>query len=231
MKTVIALCLLIAFYTVNANPLDILRAGVQRSKNQVQNNIQQLERLRKNVAQDTIFKVKNNWIEQMRRHNDYSNPTLDAIRNEVEAAKAEGKNAQLCYDTASSTLRNIWNIASNDAQRCVDIAESSIKSELGFIDDLSSTGRTLVAELDSIFPNCISNDIFQVQRCVAVKLGTANVAVKNLQNKANSAELTAKSASNNIVLQGNNCVFNVYSPAFSQITQVRLAATKCLEAL
>ncbi|XP_011864332.1 PREDICTED: uncharacterized protein LOC105560119 [Vollenhovia emeryi] len=231
MRTAVALCLLVTFCTAYANPLDVLRIGVQRSKGQVQDNIQQLDRLRNNVAQDTIFKIKNNWIEQMRRHNDYSNPTIDAIRKEVDAAKGEDKNAQPCYDTASNTLRNIWNTASSDAQRCVDTAESSIKSELGFVDNLISTGRTLMVELDGIFLNCFGNDIFQVQRCVALKLGTANVNARDLQSKANSAKFTATSASNNIVLQGNNCVYNVYSPAFSQITELRLAATRCLKAL
>lgn len=68
------------FSQVNANPLNILKTGVQKSKNQVQSDIQQLERLRNNVVQDTIFKIKNNWIEEMRRRNDYSNPVIDAIR-------------------------------------------------------------------------------------------------------------------------------------------------------
>lgn len=56
----------------------------------------------------------------------------------MEAAKAEGKNAQPCYDTASNTLRNIGNTASSGAQRCIDTAESSVKSELSFIDNLIS---------------------------------------------------------------------------------------------
>jgi len=63
-----------------SDSLNILKDGVKKSRNQVQDNIQQLERLRNNIVQDTIFKVKNHWIEQLQRHNDYSNPTIEAIR-------------------------------------------------------------------------------------------------------------------------------------------------------
>jgi len=100
-----------------------------------------------------------------------------------------------------------------------------------FILFLPQIGHSLIVELNGIFPNCFGNDIFQMQRCIALKLGTANIAVKNLRKKTDSAKLTAKSASNDIVLQGNNCVYNIYSLAFSQITEVRLTVTRCLKTL
>jgi hypothetical protein len=215
----------------NAKALDKLTAGVQKSTREVQDNIRQLERLRNDVTHDTISQIKDIWMQKMQNHNDYSNPILDEIRKEVEAAKAEGKNAQPCYDTAFNTLKNIWDAASSDAQQCVDTAKLSIKRELDFIDDLISTGRTQSTELGGIFPNCSSNDISAMQRSIAVKLGAANIAGRNFEAEVNSAKLTAQSASSNIVLQGRNCISDIYSSALSQVTEVRIAATKCLQAL
>lgn len=60
--------------------MDSLKNGVKKSKNQVQTNIEQLERLRTKAILDTIRKTKDDCMEQMRRYNDYSDRTLDEIR-------------------------------------------------------------------------------------------------------------------------------------------------------
>lgn len=70
----------------------------------------------------------------------------------------------------------------------------------------------------------------QMQTCIAIELGKANMVVRNLESSVNSADIAAKSASNNVVLQMFNCVSDIYSNTRPKITDVRLAAVRCIQA-
>ncbi|XP_020298008.1 uncharacterized protein LOC109862384 [Pseudomyrmex gracilis] len=231
MRTVVALCLLAVLCTVDANNLNILKAQVERSKTSVQNAVRQLERLRKNTEQDTVFKVKNKKIEYMMAYNDYNNRILAEISKKVKDANAKGKNAQPCYDNALNSLRDLRNTVTSDDARCVDIAQNSIKSEISFTDRLISTGNQLLGKLNNIFPSCYNNDILKMQNCITLELAKTNVAVRSLESDAKSAENTARSASSRVFLQANKCLSDVYNPAQSRITDIKLVADKCLRDL
>lgn len=229
MKTVVALCLLAAICTVDAfGALDQLRYQLEQSKLTVNAKTANLERLDRNTQVDTKMKATDKYVEQMTNHNNYLNPTITDIRKEVEAAKAKGKAAQPCYDNAFAKLKEISNVARTDGGQCIKTAENSIQSELGSIQNLILTGRRLKTELDTVFPNCLGS---QIETCVAIKLGTINVQVRSFESEANSAEYTAKSASNNVVLRADSCTRDVVSAARSRITETKLAAIKCVEAL
>ncbi|EZA53093.1 hypothetical protein X777_07271, partial [Ooceraea biroi] len=136
-----------------------------------------------------------------------------------------------CYDNALNLFNGIKATAMQNGDQCVETAKTSIKNQLAFIDDLISVGQQHVARLDSIFPNCFSGNIFQMQQCVALQLGQANQLVKNWFAGANRAEWTAASASRDISRQSNICIASVFKPTNDQITDATYAAYECIKNL
>ncbi|RLU24456.1 hypothetical protein DMN91_002545 [Ooceraea biroi] len=236
MKTIIILCLLAFFCTVDATIFKILLIRVRNAKSTVEKTVRQLENLRSDVVQEVDLTVTKKVWELLEKHRDHVNPILDSIRRDVETAKIKGKRAQPCYDAALNLIRNADHTAYSNAQECKEAAEASIERNLCFIHDLILTGQKLITELDNIFPKCYESisgisDILKLRRCIINELGITNTGVKNLQRDANSSTYTAKLAFNVVNSQSNDCLNNVYADARLNVAEAKSTVDRCLKNL
>ncbi|XP_012533835.1 uncharacterized protein LOC105835266 [Monomorium pharaonis] len=233
MRTAIALCLLTISCNADATFLNILVGQIRNARLDVENTIRQLELLRDNVQQDADLTVMKIWLKQMKEYDNYTISILDKIHKEVEDAKANGKNAQSCYDNALNISRITDYELIAEARLCIYTSTCSIKDNLNFIDNYITAGFELIKELDKIFPDCYEKnsrliDILKLHNCISTQLRTSKNSVNNLKTDASSAKAISKNAKNVVVDQYTTCLNNAYSTAYSKVEEARSTATKCL---
>ncbi|KAH0950935.1 hypothetical protein HN011_003253 [Eciton burchellii] len=209
---------------------------MQNAKSTVQNTIHQLENVRADVVREVDLTITTKWWEFLEKHRNHVNPALERIRQDVEAAKVRGKNAQHCYNFALDIVKNLDHTTYNTAQDCKEAAKASIERNLCFINEFILTGQKLITELDNIFPKCYDNasgilDILKLRRCIINQLDISNIGIKNLQKNANSSRYNAKLAINVVNAQSTDCLNNIYSDARLQVAEAIATADRCLKIL
>lgn len=230
MKSFFAIVLLAAaLCAVQAyGPLDQLTQGIQKAKNNVKSITNDLQRFTNNLKYDTGNKLSNKKIEFMQQLNNIVNPALTEIRANVDAAKAQGKNVEHCYTNAKDTLRTLSQTGFSDLNKCEQSGKQQLQSQLNNLQAAQNTGNKIYSELDTIILNCYSSDIFAMQTCVALKLGTANQSIRAYESTVNSMKSTAQSASFQIVLSASTCYGQAVSVVRSGTTDVRISSNRCV---
>ncbi|XP_072756881.1 uncharacterized protein [Anoplolepis gracilipes] len=234
MRFAVALCFLtVLSLTIDANPtsinLDILKLQVRNAKWDVEGIIRQLQLLQNEAQEDINIKVAEKWDEEQNSYRKFKIELLNGIKKEVSAAKLAGKDVDLCYNEAIDGIEGIEDVAHNGATKCNDNAQNSIRSNLGFLDNLISTGNVLLLELDGIFLTCHDSDIYKMQSCIVAELARVKADIRTLTSDANSAELTIVHVSNNVFLQATNCLRNVYTSVYSAGDMIKLRLIQCIE--
>ncbi|XP_011703087.1 PREDICTED: uncharacterized protein LOC105459088 [Wasmannia auropunctata] len=233
MRITVALSFLAALCTVGAIPtstdLEILRLRVRDMKWNVETVIRQLQLLRVQTEDDTLRQVSLKWDEEQDSHRTYKTLLLSGIRSEIDAAKAEGRNVDSCYQEAIDGIENNEKVAYDDASKCEDAARNSIHNNLGFIDSLILTGNTLSMECDNIFLNCHDSDIYRMQSCIIGELARAEGALRTLEGDSINAEITIAPVSKNVIMQAGNCIKQAYSITYSAGVMIRMRVTQCIQ--
>ncbi|KYN06468.1 PREDICTED: uncharacterized protein LOC108783035 [Cyphomyrmex costatus] len=236
MRITIALSFLAVLYTVEAiptdsNDLEILRLRVRELKWNVETVIRQLELLRTRTEEDTLQKVSLKWSEEQDSHREYKTLLISGIRTEINIAKTAGKDVTSCYDEAIEGIKKNEQLAYKEGSKCEDFAGNSIHNNLGFIDNLISTGDALSLQSDSIFLNCHDSDIYRMRSCILNELTNAESSLKTLENDSVTAELTIAPVSKNVVTQATNCIKQAYSLTYTEGSAIRMRVTQCIETL
>ncbi|XP_050446149.1 uncharacterized protein LOC126848897 [Cataglyphis hispanica] len=240
MRFAVVLCFLATLsgytfgYIINANPASInlenLRIRVRNAKNDVNDVIRQLDLLRDNAEEDTFTEVTEKWDEEQKSFREYKNLLLKEIKKVENTAKETGKEINpSCLEDANEGIKKFEDEAYEDASECIDNAENSIQSNLGFINNLILTGNELLSELDSIFLSCHDYDEIKMQSCIISDLAKINGDIKNLRRETTSAEITIVSVSKNVVLQATKCLHKIYSSVHSAGEQIKLNLNQCSE--
>ncbi|XP_029157297.1 uncharacterized protein LOC114929787 [Nylanderia fulva] len=210
--------------------LEIIKLEVKQTIRKVESVIQQTKHVRVETEEDTLNTVTERWWEQMDRYGDYVNLLLASMRREVNAAKAKNKDAQHCYDTNFCGISQHSDTAYKAANKCKDLAETSIKKSLKFIDNLVSFGESLIQELKEVVVNCFDNDDTKMYSCILNELGRINDVVKRFEEDAKYIEFnTALPTSNYVVLQASKCLNNVYQLARSESEGAMLSNSRCVK--
>ncbi|XP_076656304.1 uncharacterized protein LOC143360965 [Halictus rubicundus] len=210
-------------------PLDQLTQGIKQAKNNVNTITNDLSRFSNTLRFDTQNKLSNKKSENMQQLNNVVNPALTEIRANVDAAKAQGKDAEHCYTEAKDTLRTLSQTGFSDLNKCEQNGKQQLESQLNNLDAAQATGNKYLTELDGIMINCYSSDIFQMQRCVALKLGTTNQSIRAYESTVDSLKSTARSASFQIVLSADSCYRQAVSVVRSGTTDVRISSNRCVK--
>ncbi|XP_029677891.1 uncharacterized protein LOC115244421 [Formica exsecta] len=183
----------------------------------VESITQQFKNIRKETEEDTATTVTHKWWDEMDNYKDLVNHLLVFMRREVNHAKAKDKakdkDIQRCYDTNFCGISKHSDAAYKAAEECVETAENSIEKSLGFIDDLTLLGETLITELNELSTKCHNSDSSTMESCILTELARINIAVKTYEENAKYVEFNALSASDYVVLQANKCLYNVYKYA------------------
>nr|XP_012222274.1 PREDICTED: uncharacterized protein LOC105672125 [Linepithema humile] len=232
MKRGVALCLLVVLCTVNATILNLPLTKVKNAKLSVEESTAKVNKLRNNYVQKTDFTIIQKWLKEIEKLEKYIERTLKTMDKEI--GKIKDENAHWCYDAALSFIRNTDYATYTHALVCHERAKSSINSNLGFIDDLVSTGRRLWPVLDNIFPNCYDStsgisDILKLRNCINDQIEICNVDVNKLKRDVHSAEHTAKTAFDNIIQESDKCLNDAYSASQLHITEAKEIFTRCLK--
>ncbi|XP_029157300.1 uncharacterized protein LOC114929788 [Nylanderia fulva] len=233
-STFAVLCLLGAFWTIDATPilgndLERLRLEVRQAKRNVDDIIRQLQILCSEAKEDTIEKVSEKWEGERKSYRSYKTLLVDGIKKDVNAATTIGKDVKMCYEEAVDAIEQMDNVVLEEGSKCNNNAENAVQNALGFIDNLVSTGDALSLDLDGIFLTCFDNDINRMQSCVITDLARIKVDIRTLQSDANSAEVTVAHVSNNVVLQATNCLKKAYSSVYSKGDSIKTNFTECVE--
>ncbi|KYQ52358.1 hypothetical protein ALC60_08521 [Trachymyrmex zeteki] len=236
MRITIALSFLAVLCTIEAIPaepvdLEILRLRARELKWNIENTIRQLELLRTQTEEDTVQKISLKWNEEQDSHREYKTLLLSGIRTEVNVAKAAGKDVTSCYNEAIEGVKNNEQVAYQEAATCEDSAGNSIHNNLGFIDNLISTGDALSLQSDSIFLNCHDSDVYRMRSCIIGELGKAESSLKTLESDSVTAEMTIAPVSKNVITQASNCIKQAYSVTYTEGAAIRLRVTQCIETI
>ncbi|KYN24325.1 PREDICTED: uncharacterized protein LOC108758236 [Trachymyrmex cornetzi] len=236
MKTIIALSFLAVLYTVEAVPaepadLEILRLRMRDLKWNIETTVRELEILRTRTEEDTLQKITVRWSEEQDSHREYKTLLLSGIRNEVNIAKAAGKDVTSCQTEATRGIENNEQIAYKEANECVGASEISIHNNLGFIDNLISTADALSLQSDSIFLNCHDSDSYRMRGCIVSELTKAESSLKTLESDSVTAEMTVAPVSKNVVTQASNCIKQAYSLTYTEGAAIRMRVTQCIETI
>ncbi|KAI4501791.1 hypothetical protein M0802_003126 [Mischocyttarus mexicanus] len=228
------ICLVAAFCMVQINnvqgeSLEVLKARLQQSKGNVNRVISSLERSKRNLEFDLGVKLSNTKINSMQALNDMTNPAMAEIRNAVNAAKEQGKDADHCLESGRLALREISLNSFASLDLCVSNAKQGIVPAQNNMDATIGVARQLLSSLDSIFPNCYSNNIFQMQSCISLAIGKANGTIRNLQSTAENVENSGKVASSNAYIKGNSCMSDIVSSARPKVPVAVNNAKACIE--
>ncbi|XP_014614889.1 PREDICTED: uncharacterized protein LOC106792870 [Polistes canadensis] len=228
------ICLVVAFCivqisNVRGESLEVLKARLQQSKGNVNRLISDLERSKRNLEFDLGVKLSNTKINSMQSINDLTNPAMNEIRNAVNAAKEQGKNADHCLESGRLALREISlsSFASLDA--CVSNAKQGIVPAQNNMDATIGVARQMLTVLDSIFPDCYSNNIFQMQSCISLAIGKANGTIRSLQSTAENVKSSGNVASSNSYIKGNSCMSGIVSSARPKVPVAVNDAKACIE--
>ncbi|XP_076656305.1 uncharacterized protein LOC143360966 [Halictus rubicundus] len=210
-------------------PMDQLTQGIKQAKNNVNTITNDLKRFTNNLRYDTQDKLSNGKLDSMQKVNNYVNPALNDIRADVDAAKAQGKDAEHCYTEAEDALSTLRQTASSDINKCEQNGKQQLESQLNNLEAAQITGNKYVNELDSIMINCYSSDIFQMQSCVAIKLGTTNQSIRAYEKTVKSMKSTAQSAAYQIFSSADSCYRQAVSVVRSETIDVKLASYECVK--
>ncbi|KZC06070.1 hypothetical protein WN55_07156 [Dufourea novaeangliae] len=159
--------------------------------------------------------------------NNIVNPALSDIRAKVDAANAAGKDAEHCYTDAKANLRTASQTGFSELNRCEQNALQSLQPQFNALDTAEATGNKYITELDAVFLNCYSSDIFAMQTCIALKLGNINQSIRAYESTINSMKNDVQNAANRAVLAANSCNMDVVSTVRSSGTDVRITANRC----
>lgn len=195
----------------------------------VETVIRQLELLRSQTEDDTLREVSTKWNEEQDSHRMYKTLLLSGIRKDINAAKAEGKDVDSCYQEAEDGIENNEKTAYNDTLKCEDTARNSIHNNLGFIDNLISTAQALSMELDNVFLNCHDSNIYRMQTCIVGELVRLEGSLRNLETDSITAEMTIGPVSKNVIMQASNCIKQAYSVIYSADFTIRMRVSQCIE--
>ncbi|XP_071647525.1 uncharacterized protein [Temnothorax longispinosus] len=235
MKITIALSFLAALCTIEAVPtstsLENLRIRVRNTKWNVQTTIRDLELLRIHAEDDTLRQISEKWNEEQDNHRTYKTILISGIRNEINDARAAGKDTrslESCYDKAVDGIKKSENEAYDDAIKCVDDARHSIHKSLSFVDNLVSTGETLLTDLNNVFLECHNTDRYRMESCINGELAKTKASLESLEQDRITAETTMAPVSKNFVTQTSNCVKQAYSVTYTTGSSIKTGLTLCI---
>lgn len=229
-------CLIAALCTVQiadvkGDSLNVLRAQLQRAKGQVDRVINDLTRSKNNLRFDLDNKVYNVKFPAMQSINSMINPAMEEIRSAANAAKESGKNSDNCLESGRLALRDISQTAFSTMDSCQNTARQAIVPAQNNMDATITVARQLNAELDGIFPKCYSNNIYQMQSCIALALGQANITIRSLESTADTVKSSGNTAANNALLEGSVCIRNAVNDARPKVPNAVNSAKNCINNL
>ncbi|XP_035742751.1 uncharacterized protein LOC118450839 [Vespa mandarinia] len=227
------ICLVAAFSivqisNVQAESLEVLKARLEKAKGDVNIIINDLTRSKRNLEFDLNVKLSNNKINSMQSINDMTNPAMNEIRNAVKAAKEAGKNADHCLESGRLALRDISQSSFASLDACLTNAKQGIVPAQNNMDATIGVARKLLVTLDSIFINCYSSNIYQMQGCIALALGNANGTIRNLKTTADNVKSSGNVAASNSNIKGNACFSGVVTSTRPKIPVALNAAKACI---
>ncbi|KAM0732411.1 hypothetical protein ACS0PU_001953 [Formica fusca] len=241
MRFAVTLCFLATLsgytfgYTIDASPasdnVEKWRLQVRNAKNNVDDIIRQLKLLRTDAVEDTITEVTEKGDEEQKSFREYKNLLLKEIKKIVNTAKEADKDVTSCYEEANNGINAIVDAIYDDATKCNDAAENSIENDLGFINNLISTGNELLSDLDGIFLTCYDSDTSKRDSCIVTDLARINADIRGLRSQTTSAEITIVYVSKNIVLQATNCLNKAYSSVHSMGDMIKMRLVQCIETI
>ncbi|XP_070159153.1 uncharacterized protein [Polyergus mexicanus] len=241
MRFAVTLCFLATLsgytfgYTIDASPaldnLEKWRLQVRNAKSNVDDITRQLKLLRTDAEEDTITEVTEKGDEEQRSFREYKNLLLKDLKKVVNNAKEAGKDVNSCYEEANTGIDAIEDAIYNDATKCNNAAQNSIENDLGFIDNLISTGNEVLSDLDGIFLTCHDSDTSKRDNCIVTDLARINADIKVLRSQTTSAEITIVYVFKNVVLQATNCLNKAYSSVHSMGDLIKMRLVQCIETI
>ncbi|XP_076621921.1 uncharacterized protein LOC143342192 [Colletes latitarsis] len=232
MKLLIAFCFLAALCALQVsayNAFDQLKWQVERSRNNVNSIMRNIRTNRNSLSNSITMKLSNLEIQSMTNINNYVNPTLNQIRSDVDAAKANGTDAEQCYINAKSELRSISLTGFSDLKQCKERGESDLQVQLNVLVKLEAIGNNYLNELSLLFSRCYSSDSMQMQSCIAIKLGNINNSIRFYENTANSQIRDSERIANRAVVEASSCNLNAVSKVYPEVTKTKINASKCIK--
>ncbi|XP_012524108.1 uncharacterized protein LOC105829636 [Monomorium pharaonis] len=236
MRIATALCFSAVLCTVyahnlQANYLDKTELEIRATIWNVEGIIQNINRVRTEIEEDTILTAAKKGWEQMNNHSEFVTLLLQSMRREVNDAKQfKGVDAEHCYKTNSWSVKEHSNKAYKDATECRENVETAIKKSLGFLDNFVSVGNDLLNQLNNIYVICHDEDESKKQRCVLEEYAQINKAVDQFERNAGSENIknSVLPVSDNIVRNAAKCLTDVYVVARFESYGAMLSNSRCV---
>ncbi|KAL2725235.1 uncharacterized protein V1478_007908 [Vespula squamosa] len=179
------------------------------SKNEIENVIRDINKYRSNLQFMFNNKITVRQEQNAKTIRCMTDLSLEEIRTFVYDARTKGKNPTKCYQNSQAIARIISNNGYSSLDKCVKEAKVFIEQVQTTIDDIITTGQTLIAELDYIFSDC-HNRLPKIKlHCVTRKIKKHELYIKNFNSSITSMRTTGDTAFHQGFLHGIACYNNV----------------------
>ncbi|KAF7413615.1 hypothetical protein HZH68_002104 [Vespula germanica] len=182
---------------------------INDSKNKIEDAIKDINRYRSNLQFMFNNKITARQEQHVKTIRCITDLSLEEIRTFVYHARSQGKNPTNCYQNSQAATRIISNHGYSSLDKCVKEAKVFIEHVQTTIDNIITTGQTLIAELDYIFPNCHNRLPKIILHCVTRKIKKYELYIKNFDSSITSMRTTGDTAFHQGFLHGIACYNNV----------------------
>ncbi|KAG7196754.1 hypothetical protein KM043_018778 [Ampulex compressa] len=227
--TVCLIAALCAFEAVNALTFTDIRLMVERPKIQINSAIGRVESAKRELRLDYDRRLPPRKSDHMMQINNIVNPTLQKFRTQVDAAKVEGKNAEVCYTDAKSNLREISLNGFAVLDKCQSTAKIVVDNGYARLDQVINDGKNLLSQYDRVLLKCNSGNIFQLQNCVSTEVLSLAGPTNSFTSTANSIKNELQRNNDNAFSTANTCFANEVSDVRRRCTELGYAVDGCVK--
>lgn len=208
--------------------LKIVEKEIKETNVKIEDEIKDINRYRKSLQYNFNSKIVPRQEDDVKSIHCFNNVLLEKIRILVNDARIQGKNLTKCYEISQIAMRTININSYASLNRCTKEATKFIDQVQTNIDEIISTGQTLMTELNRIFPDCYSRLPKIMLHCTNRKIKKLEVRIKNFESTSNTIKTTGDSASDQGYLHGIACYQDVVIETREHALKVLVDAECCI---
>ncbi|XP_020294986.1 uncharacterized protein LOC109860370 [Pseudomyrmex gracilis] len=234
MNIAVALSLLAVICTTCAeekddrSKLDKLRLQIRDNLDSVENDLLELDAIRRESEDVTSDKVIDEGRKQEKVFRKFVDLSVNQMRKELKTAEEKDVDAQHCFDANYEGVKGVVKKADEDSRKCKESSYETLKENLQFIDDVKKRGDMLKDDLRGIELHCHSGDTKEMIICLTTELAKIEENVKNFKDDVVKTKQAVDSVGDFVLLEARKCFENIYDEALFNCEAARRSHTGCV---
>lgn len=205
-----------------------LEEDIKQTKGKVDDSIRDINEYRNNLQFNFDSKLAARESKDVKTIRCMTDLLLEEIRVFVSDAREQGKNPDKCYEHSHLETTNASSEGYTNLDKCTEEAKDDMNQAQTAVDNVVTTGHTLLTELDKIFPDCYTRLPRIMLKCVNRKMEKIDVSVKNFESSVESVKTVLNTAFTQGYRQGIACFQNVLTKTRATVRNIRADSMICI---